>query len=109
MSINVNNLLKDMLEGAKQVFDSNWPVVKEHAETEFKGIAEGIALVERLRLQGKISQKQAKALIKMKKNTAKIVLLTLEGMGLIVVEKAINSALKTVKDTVNDALDFALL
>ena len=45
----------------------------------------------------------------MKRNTAQIVLLTIEGLGIITVEKAINAAMKVVKDTVNEALDFALL
>ena len=109
MSIDVGELLEQMLDAAKEVLEADWPEIKEHAETELKGIAEGIALVKRLRLQGKISQKQAKSLIKMKRNTAQIVLLTLEGLGIIAVEKAINAAIKVIKDTVNDTLDFALL
>ncbi|MEH6640580.1 MULTISPECIES: hypothetical protein [Halomonadaceae] len=109
MSIDVGELLEKMLDAAKAVLEEDWPEIKEHAETELKGIAEGIALVERLRLQGKISQKQAKSLIKMKRNTAQIVLLTLEGLGVLAVEKAINAAIKAIKDTVNGTLDFALL
>ena len=109
MSIDVEALLQGMLVAAKEVLDEDWPDIKEHAETELKGIAEGIALVERLRIQGKITQNQAKALIKMKAKTAEIVLLTIEGLGIIAVEKAINAALKSVKDAVNTALDFRLL
>ena len=109
MSIKVDDLLAKMLEAAKSAFSKDWPAVKEHAETELKGVAEGIALVERLRIQGKISQKQAKLLIKMKKNTAQIVLLTIKGMELVAVENALNASLKVVKDNVNDALGFALL
>ena len=104
MSIDVGELLEKMLDAAKAVLEEDWPEIKEHAETELKGIAEGIALVE-----GKISQKQAKSLIKMKRNTAQIVLLTLEGLGVLAVEKAINAAIKAIKDTVNGTLDFALL
>lgn len=109
MTIDVNDLLERMVEAAKLVFDESWPDVKEHAETELKGVAEGIVLIERLRIDGKISQKQSRLLIRMKENTAKIVLLTLEGMGIVVVEKAINAALKVVKDTVNGVLDFRLI
>jgi hypothetical protein len=109
MAIQVEELLEKMLEAAKEVFEADWPDIKEHVEMELKGIAEGIAMIERLRLQKKISQKQAKLLIKMKKNTAQIILLTIKGLGIITVEKAINAALKVVKDTVNSALDFSLL
>jgi hypothetical protein len=38
-----------------------------------------------------------------------MVLLTLEGLGLLAVEAAINAALKVVSDTVNSAIGFALL
>lgn len=109
MSIDVNKLLRQMLKAAKSELKPAWPGVKDHAEMELKGIAEGIALIQRLRLQGKISQKQSRALIKMKKNTAQIVLLTLEGLGIVAVERAINAALKAVRDAVNEALDFRLL
>jgi hypothetical protein len=109
MAIEVDRLLKQMLQAAAGVLEEDWPDIKDHAETELRGIAEGIALIERLRLQGKISQKQAKLLIKMKRNTAQIVLLTIEGMGLIMVERALNAAMKAVKDTVNGALRFKLL
>ncbi|MGB5325680.1 MAG: hypothetical protein WBN40_09690 [Pseudomonadales bacterium] len=109
MAINVKKLLRQMLKAARQELKDEWPIVKDHAETELKGIAEGIALIERLRLEGRISQRQARALIKMKKNTAQIVLLTLKGLGIIAAERAINAALKAVKDTVNEALDFKLL
>lgn len=98
-----------MLEAAKGVFQKDWPDIKEIAETELKGIAEGIALIECLRLEKKISQKKSKLLIKMKKNTAQIVMLTIKGLGIVTVEKAINAALKVVKDTVNETFGFALL
>lgn len=109
MAVKVEKLLKAMLAEAERELQSDWPDVKDHAETELKGIAEGIVLVQRLRLQGRISQRQARALMKMKKNNAQIVLLTLEGLGIIAAERAINAALKAIRDTVNDALDFRLL
>lgn len=109
MAIKVDDLLKGMLEAAKASFDNDWPKVKELAETELKGVAEGILLIEKLRGQDNITQKQAKLLIRMKESNAKIILLTLEGMSLIVVEKAINASIKSVKDTVNNSLNFALL
>jgi hypothetical protein len=37
-----------------------------------------------------------------------MVLLTIEGLGIIAVEQAINAALDVLKDTVNSALDFRL-
>jgi hypothetical protein len=45
----------------------------------------------------------------MQKNSALAVLLTVQGLGLLTVESAINAALGAVKETVNTALGFLLL
>lgn len=109
MGINVNELLSSMADAAKMVFKEDWPAIKDHANTELKGIAQSISMIEKLYTKGKMTESQAKALIQMKKNTAQIILLTIEGMGAAMVQRAINAAMKSIKDTVNTALDFALL
>ena len=109
MSINAGDLLTNMLGAAQGVLAEKWPEVQEYAQAELKGIAEGIVLVERLYLANQINQEQAKLLFEMKKNTARTVLLTIEGLGILAVEQAVNAALNVVKETVNGALDFALL
>jgi hypothetical protein len=38
-----------------------------------------------------------------------MVLLTIEGLGIIAVEQAINAAMDVLKKTVNTALDFSLI
>jgi hypothetical protein len=45
----------------------------------------------------------------MQKNSALAVMLTVEGLGLLTVESAINAALGAVRDSVNTAVGFALL
>lgn len=109
MAIDTRALLKEMVKAAQGVLEDAWPDLKEVATAELKGIAESIKTIERLRLQGKISQRQAKLLLKMKRNTAKIVLLSFQGMGLISVENAVNAALKVARDTVNTSLGFKLI
>jgi hypothetical protein len=47
--------------------------------------------------------------MEMQKNAARMVLLAIEGLGILAVEAAINAALAVVKEAVNGALDFALL
>lgn len=98
-----------MIEAAKSSFGERWPEIREHTKTELKGLAEGIAMIERLRLSGQISQAQAKALMKMKRNTAQIILLTIQGLHAVMVEQAINAAIASVRQSVNTALDFRLL
>lgn len=107
--INVQELASKMLDAAKNVFASKWPEAKDYAESEFKKIAEAVAFIETQRAIGEMSDEKAKLHLDMQKNAAKMMLLCLEGLGLIAVEQAINAALAAVKETVNTALGFAIL
>ena len=109
MALNVSSLAKTMTEAAKGKLQEHWPEVKEFATSEAKKTAETLRMIERLALTGEINVKQAKALLQMQKNSALAVLLTVEGLGLLTVEAAINAALSAVKDTVNTAVGFVLL
>jgi len=45
----------------------------------------------------------------MQKNATRMVLMTIEGLGVLSAEAAINSALSAVKDNVNQEIGFTLL
>lgn len=109
MGLNVSQLAKAMLGAAKGKLEQHWPEVREYAKAEARKTAETLALIERLVLAGEINAQQAKALLQMQRNSALAVLLTIEGLGLLAVESAINAALGAVKQTVNTAVGFALL
>jgi hypothetical protein len=109
MGLNVGQLAKAMTEAAKGKLSDHWPEVKEFAKAEAKKTAETLSMIEKLALAGEINAKQAKALLSMQKNSALAVLLTVQGLGLLTVESAINAALGAVKETVNTALGFLLL
>ena len=53
--------------------------------------------------------KEARLLLEMQQNPAKAVLMTVEGLGLLAAEAAINAAINAVRTTVNKALGFALI
>jgi hypothetical protein len=109
MSLDIEALLGAMLGAAKSVLSDKWPELKDYTETELRGIAEGIALIATLHADGSITEEQARILLEMKKNTARNVMLTIEGLGVLAAEQAINAALGVVRDTVNTALRFPLL
>jgi hypothetical protein len=109
MGLNVGQLAKAMTEAAKGKLKEHWPEVTEFAKAEAKKTAETLAMIERLAITGEINARQAKALLQMQKNSAMAVLLTVEGLGLLTVESAINAALGAVRDTVNTAVGFLLL
>ena len=107
--INVSEVLSSMLTAAEGVFDQKWPQVKDFAETEFEKLAQTLSQIAKLKITNQITDGEASVLFEMQKNTARTVMLALEGMGLLLVEQAINAALQVVKDTVNGAIGFALI
>lgn len=109
MALNSRVLLRDMVAAARGVLADDWPELKEIAEAELKGVIAGFKAIERMRRAGKISQRQAKQLFQVKRNTAEIVLFSLEGVGRITAEKALNAAFKVVRDSVNTSLGFVLI
>lgn len=109
MAINVSDLLQKMLQAASSSLGDKWPAIRDFGETEFKNLSETLALIVRLKAEGKITEEQATLHLQIQKNTTRMVLLTAEGLALIAVEAAVNAALNVVKETVNTAIGFALL
>ncbi|MBK7189898.1 MAG: hypothetical protein IPH86_14790 [bacterium] len=74
-----------------------------------KRLAESLAAIAKLVATKKVNQRQAKALLRIHSNTTQSVLLTIDGLGVIAVEDAINAALGAARDTVNSAVGFKLV
>lgn len=109
MSLDVGKLSSDVFNAFKGVLSEKWPEVKDYAEAESKKLAENFAMIERLKIAGEITEEQARLHHDIQKNACRAVLLTIEGLGLIAVEQSINAAMDVLRNTVNEALDFALL
>lgn len=108
-TIDVSALVNKMLIAAKDVLLEKWPEAKDFAESEFRKIGESILFIEQQQIKGKMTDEEARLHLEIQKNASRIVLLTLEGLGILAVETAINEALKVIKDTVNTALGFTLI
>ena len=109
MALNVGQLAGAMTAAAKDSLAQSWPDIKEYAEAEATKTAQTLAMIEKLHLLGKITKTEARIHLRMQKNSAIAVLLTIEGLGILAVEKAINAAIKAVRDIVNGAVGFALI
>ena len=109
MSLNIEELAESMFTAFRGTLSEKWPEVKEYAETESRKLAENFILIEKLYLSGEINQKQAEFHRDIQKNATQTVFLSIEGLGLLAVEEAINSAMDVLKSTVNTALGFNLL
>jgi hypothetical protein len=109
MALKVSELVKSMLGAAKDSFADDWPKVQEYAKPEVKKLAQSLADITKLVVNETINQQQAQALLQIHKNTTLMVLLTIEGLGVIAVENAMNAAIKTVEETINAAAGIKLL
>ena len=109
MALDTAKLAKKMFTAFELSLTEKWPAVRDYAEAEANKIAESIVMIEKLMLTGQINEEQARLHLQIQQNATRMVLLTIEGLGIIAVEQAINAALDVLKDTVNKALDFTLL
>ena len=109
MAFDPDELAKKMFAAFESSLTQKWPEVKDYAEAEAKKIAASLVMIEKLILTGQISEEQAKLHFQIQQNATRMVLLTIEGLGIIAVEQAINAALGVLKETVNTALNFTLL
>lgn len=109
MTLNVAALAKDMASAFVVTLKDKAPGIKAFAESEAKKLAQTFLMIEQLRLSGRINQREAKLHLDIQRNAARAVLLTIEGLGILAVEQAINAALAAVKGAVNAALNFKLL
>jgi hypothetical protein len=107
--IDIPTLIKEMTDAAKKVLKSNWKELKPFAEQQLKNLAENIKLIAVLKAKGKIDEEKAKLHLAIQKESARTVFLTIEGIGILTAENAINAALKVIQTTVNKSIGWALI
>lgn len=109
MSLDIDKLFGDMLFAAQGVVKDKWPTTREYFESETKMLAQRLVTIEKMRRDGTISESRAKLHLDFQKESYQTVLLAVEGLNQLLVEEALNAALKVVKDAVNTAVGFVLL
>jgi hypothetical protein len=107
--LDMKQLAAVMDAAALEVLRDKWPSVRTYAEGEFAKLAQTVLTIQKGVAGGEINQQQAALLMEMQKNAARAVMLSVEGMGLLAAEAAINAALGAVRAAVNAGLGFALL
>lgn len=109
MALDPSQLATTMLSAALGVLKKKTPEIQQYAEMEFKKIAETLATIGKMVAANQMSEEEAKLHLQIQASASRAVLLTVEGLGLLAAEAAINAALASVKDLVNAALPFKLL
>ena len=102
------DLFQEMLDAMKKVLDKQWKESKPFLELQTKSYLENIRLIGALKLKGKISEEKARLHLHIQKESLRTTLLTIEGIGLVTAENAINAAQKVLQKTVNTALGWTL-
>lgn len=103
MEFDIDNVVSEMIAALTQSLGNSWAKVSDYAETESLKLAQSAADLAKLHLAGKIGVDQSKLMLTLQANTAKLVFLAIEGMGIIAVEEAINAALSILREAVNTA------
>lgn len=109
MALDTTALINDMLGAAKNNLGKFWKDAKPFAEGETLNMANKLLLIEKLKLEGKITKEEAQLHIEIQKGAFRTVLMSIKGLGLIAVESTINAALGAVAKTVNKAIGWGLL
>lgn len=102
-------IVPQMLDAARGTLESKWPEVRAFAEKETKCLAETLSMICKLRLTGEITEKQSELQLRIQRNASLAVLTAIEGIGIIMAEEAIQSALGVVSGSVNRIVGFSLL
>jgi hypothetical protein len=109
MGLNVSQIAKAMAAVFIGKLKDKAPDIKRYAESEAKKFGQTFSMIEKLFIAGKIDEEEARLHLEIQKNATRTVLLTIEGLGMLAVEEAINAALGEIKRAVNTALGFSLL
>ena len=105
----LSDILDEMSTAVQKVLKSKWKKVKPLAELQLKNIIHNLEQIAELKIQGKITEEQARLHLTIQKESIRTILLSFEGIGIITAEEAINSALNSVKTIINKTIGWKIL
>ena len=104
----IKELGMKIMSSLKAELQDKWEEAEVFAESESKKFAGNIAEIALWERTGKITKEQSVVLLRMHQRSMKMVLTALEGISLVLAERAINSVIETVGDFVNDLIGWKL-
>ena len=109
MKLDKKALRDNMRAATRKELEDRWPDVREYFEAENRKLIETLKMIALLHADGKIDDLTAKSLLEGQVMVRETLLLTVEGMTVIMVENTLNAVLDSVRDAVNTVLNFKLL
>ncbi|MGQ0505220.1 MAG: hypothetical protein ACT4TC_07845 [Myxococcaceae bacterium] len=108
MSVDIGKLGTDMLQAAVTAVLPAGKKIHAYGKAELAKLAETVAGIELSLALGSITPEQASALLEMQRNATQSVLATVEGMGIVAAESAVNAALSVGVSAIETALGITL-
>ena len=108
-NLNTSQLTRDMLAAVQKVLKTHWDDTKPFAEAEVKKLAITAAQIAAGSLAGTLNKAQGKILVRMQANASQAVLTSIETIGMIAAQDAINAAVAVLRGAVNSAIGVPFL
>ena len=104
----VKDIIGKITDAVKVALGEKWDEVQDFAESESKKFARNIAEIALWKETGRITEEQGKVLLRMHQRSMKMVLTALEGISLVLAERAINAAIDAIGDIINGIIGWDL-
>ena len=107
-SIDFDTLVKDMGKAALPFLRGGASRARDYGRVEAEKLARTAQMLARGVGRGTIDAAEARLVLEVQKNASRTILLTLEGLGIVAVENAINAAMGVLRASMQTALGVAL-
>lgn len=109
MSLDTTALSRSMIDAARNAVAEQWPALRSIAEVELRTLAHSLAEVTALHEAGEIPRSHAQQLVRMHQTSAASVLATIEGIGLLSANRAVDAASSVAAIVINRIAGFRLV
>lgn len=106
--IDFEALVKDMGKAALPHLKGGASKAKKFGKAEADKLARTAVMLAKGVAKGEIDKGEAQLILDVQKNAARSVLLTIEGLGILAVERSINAAMDVLKATIQKVIKVAL-
>ena len=104
----IRQIADTIVNAMKGALGDKWQEASVFAESEAAKFAASMAEIALWKATGKITEEQGKVLRRMHERSIKMVLTALEGISLVLAERAVNAAIKAVGGVVNKMIGWEL-
>jgi hypothetical protein len=105
--LDIAQVVNDMLQAALPHLSKGGQQASTFASHEFQQYIRNVEHVQNMAEEGKVTNQEAQFLVDQYKASMEAVLLTIEGLGLVAAQNAINAAIDVLNNALNTALGTA--